>query len=130
MHNALYFYACSSELITNAPWKHSYNFYQYHYLYLLHTHISILFSIYIFQFYFCYCYYYFQVSMYHFNAMLYLITSTPYYCLLQYVLSVTSSDINPITTQHFKWMHLKSKLYGTSIIVMPVLMPDNHELLS
>ena len=25
-------------------------------------------------------------------------------------------------------MHLKSKLYDTSIIVMPVLMPDNHEL--
>ena len=128
MHNALYFYACSSELITIAPWKHSYNFYQYHYLYLLHTHISILFSIYIFQFYFFYCYYYFQVSMYHFNSMLYLITSTPYYCLLQYVLSVTSSDVNPITTQHYKWMHLKSKLYCTSIIVMPVLMPDHHEL--
>ena len=60
--------------------------------------------------------------------MLYLITSTPYYRLLQYVLSVTSSDVNPITTQHFKWMHLKSKLYDTSIIVMPVLLPDHHEL--
>ena len=45
MHNALYFYTRSSELITIAPWKHSYNFYQYHYLYLLHMHITILFSL-------------------------------------------------------------------------------------
>ena len=89
MRNAPYFYTRSSELITIAPWKHSYNFYQYHYLYLLHMHITILFSIYILQFYFCYCYYYFQVSMYHYNSMLYLITSTSYYRLLQYVLSVT-----------------------------------------
>ena len=121
MHIALYFYTRSSELITIAPWKHSYNFYQYHYLFLLHMHITILFSIYILQFYFCYCYYYFQVSMYHYNSMLYMITSTSYYRLLQYVLSVTSSDVNPITTQHFTWINLKSKLYGTSIIVMPVL---------
>ena len=128
MHIAPYFYTRSSELMSIASWKHSYNFYHYHYFYLLHMHITILFSIYILQFYFCYCYYYFQMSMYHFNSMLYLITSTLYYRLLQYVLSVTSSDVNPITTQHFKWMHLKSKLYGTSIIVMPVLMPDHHEL--
>ena len=80
MHNALYFYTRSSELITITPLKHSYIFYQYHYLYLLHMHISILFSIYILQFYFCYCYYYFQASMYHFNSMLYLITSTIVYC--------------------------------------------------